>query len=188
MLFLVCRSGGRAVPLGESASEQVARTLLKSNARREFEINTSAAHNHNQQIYEKVSLRFNRSCGGFVTAQPERSSALGLLSSLLWLPPRLLAPLLARGLLVWRLLASRLLVPGSSRSRGPVLIWPHRRGSARGSPRNFSRGSLLHGVVQAPCLLRIHRIWRFMVPCAAAAWPNKDIQSCGIFNFEGTEC
>ena len=70
-------------------------------------------------IYEKVSVRLNRSCGGFITAQPERSSALGLLSSLLWLPPRLLAS----SLLVFRVLAPGLLVPWSSHGCcSPVLI------------------------------------------------------------------
>ena len=75
-------------------------------------------------IYEKVSIRFNRSCGGFVTAKPERSSALGLLSSLLWwLSPSLLASsLLAWKVLEWWVLASRLLVSWPSGRRGTVLM------------------------------------------------------------------
>jgi hypothetical protein len=109
--------------------------------------NIAAAHNQSAR-YEKVSFRFDSSCSGSVTAQSKRSSALGLLPSLLWVPPRLLAPLLARWLLVRRFLASWLLVRWSSGSRRPVLIWPHRCGSLRGSLRNFNRGSLLHGVVQ----------------------------------------
>src|SRR5271165_3789327 len=57
----------------------------------------------------------------FFTAQLERSSALGLLSSLLW-PPRLLAS----WLLVCRVLAPRLLVPWSSHGCcGPGLICLH---------------------------------------------------------------
>jgi hypothetical protein len=77
-------------------------------------------------IYEKVSIRFNRSSSGSFAAQPERSSALGLLPSRVWLPPRLLAsPLLASGLLVCWLLAPGLLVPWSSNCCGPVLICLH---------------------------------------------------------------
>jgi hypothetical protein len=60
--------------------------------------------------YEKVSFRLNRSCSSPFTTQPERTGALGLLSSLSWLPLRLLAsPLLASRLLVCRVLVSGLL-------------------------------------------------------------------------------
>ena len=61
--------------------------------------------------YEKVSFGLNRSCSSPFTAQPERTGALGLLSSLLsWLPLCLLAsPLLASRLLVCRVLVSGLL-------------------------------------------------------------------------------
>src|ERR1700693_5003914 len=75
-------------------------------------------------IYENVSIRFNRSCSGSVTVEPERSSALGLLSSLLWwLPPRLLAaPPLAWRVLVWWVLAPGLLVSWSSGRCGTILM------------------------------------------------------------------
>jgi hypothetical protein len=59
----------------------------------------------------------HRSGGSFITAPPERSSSLGLLSSLLRLPPLLASPLLASWLLVWRVLASGLLVPWSDHGR-----------------------------------------------------------------------
>ena len=47
-------------------------------------------------IYETVSVGFNRISGAFITAQRERSGALGLLPSFLRLSPRILeSPLLA---------------------------------------------------------------------------------------------
>jgi|SRR5580658_3801929 hypothetical protein len=75
-------------------------------------------------IYEKVSVRFNCNCGGFVTAESERPSALGLLSSLLWWLPQCL---LASPVLAWRVLdrwvlAPRLLVSWPGGRRGTVLM------------------------------------------------------------------
>jgi hypothetical protein len=109
-------------------------------------IKNYSAQKKQERIYEKVSIRFNCGCGGFVTAQPERSSALGLLSSLLWWIPCLLAsPLLAWRLVVWWILASRLLVPWPSGRRGAVLVRPWNGAKIRKFwGRSESRSSLCH--------------------------------------------
>src|ERR1700722_6877167 len=81
-------------------------------------ITPTAAYKKN----EKVSIRFNCSRSGSIAAESERSGTLGLLPSLLWwLPPCLLASVLAWRLLVWRVLASWLLVRRSGGRRGPLL-------------------------------------------------------------------
>ncbi len=107
--------------LEDRSSAPVVRRVLKRRINREPK--TVCGSQKRSEIYEKISFRFNCSCSSPFTTQPERPSALGLLSS--WLPLRLLAsPLLASRLLVCRLLASGLLVlvPRSSDSRcGPVL-------------------------------------------------------------------
>jgi len=72
--------------LGDYPSAPVARAML--NGALATKLKASAAHNSHH--YEKVFLRLNRSGGGFFTTQPERSGGRGLLSSLLWLPRRLL--------------------------------------------------------------------------------------------------
>jgi len=69
--FWFAGQSGRAALLEEPACEQVARTLLKTNASRKFQNQHLSGSQPQSAIYEKVSLRFNRSRGGFVTAQPE---------------------------------------------------------------------------------------------------------------------
>jgi hypothetical protein len=103
-------------------------------------------------IYEKASIRLNRSCCSFVTTQPERSSALGLLSSLLRRISLcfLASPLLAWRLLVWWILASGLLVSWPGGRGGALLIGPPKRkltsrdlqAGSRRRPRPTDRGRM----------------------------------------------
>jgi hypothetical protein len=102
---------------------------------------------HKKHIHEKVSFKFSRSCSCLVAAEPECPSALGLLSSL-----RLLAsPLLAPWLLVWRVLASWILVSWSGYSGRPVLTLTDCQSASRssGADRSAAVSSGLASTIRA---------------------------------------